>query len=180
MSIRNGIIFLVFFCGAALCGDSAGQASTPIQVKTEFATAKAGKFVFLYKVDGPNLVAKVSYPTMGWVAVGFNPVKMMLGANFILGTIVDGKAAVSDEFGDSKYSHVPDSTQGGKNDLVTSDVVLDKGMMIMSFTIPLNSGDTKDAVLEKGRKITVLFAAGKKPGLKAKHSDIEKTTITLQ
>jgi hypothetical protein len=174
------MIFLALFYGAAMCGDSTGQAGALTQAKNEFATVKAGKFVFLYEVDGSNLVAKVSYPTAGWVGVGFNPVKMMMGANFILGTIVDGKAVVSDEFGDSKYTHVPDSTQGGKNDIVTSDVVIDKGIMIMSFTIPLNSGDSKDAVLEKGKKIMVILAMGKKPGLKAKHSDIEKTTITLQ
>jgi hypothetical protein len=180
MSIRNGMIFLVLFYCATWCGDTAGQVSAPAQAITEFATVKAGKFVFLYRVDGPNLVAKVSYPTAGWVGVGFNPVKMMMGANFILGTIVEGKAVVSDEFGDSKYSHVPDSTQGGKNDIIGGDVVMDKALMTMSFTIPLSSGDTKDAVLEKGKKITVLFAAGKKPGLKSKHSDIEKTTITLQ
>ena len=180
MSIRNGMIFLVFFYGAAWCGDTAGQVSAPAQATTEFATAKAGKFVFLYRVDGPNLVAKISYPTTGWVGVGFNPVKMMLGANFILGTIVNGKPAISDEFGDSKYSHVPDSTQGGKNDIVNSDVVMDKGVMTMSFTIPLSSGDVKDVVLEKGKKITVLFAAGKKPDLKKQHNTIEKTTITLQ
>jgi hypothetical protein len=180
MSIRSGMVFLVFFYSAALCGDTTGQASAPAQATTEFATAKAGKFVFLYKVDGLNLVAKVSYPTAGWVGVGFNPVKMMMGANFILGTIVDGKAVVSDEFGDSKYTHVADSNQGGKNDIVNSDVVTDKGVMTMSFTIPLNSGDTKDAVLEKGKKITVLFAAGKKSDLKKQHNAIEKTTITLQ
>jgi hypothetical protein len=180
MPLRIGILFLVLCYSIAFCVDSTGQSPSSTQEKTEFVTVKAGKFVFLYKVDGQNLVAKLSYPTSGWVGVGFNPVKMMKGANFFLGTVVDGKAVVSDEFGNSDYSHAPDSTLGGKSDIIAGDVTVDKGIMTMFFTIPLNSGDSKDVVLEKGKKIKVLFAAGKKPNMKIQHNDWEKTTITLQ
>jgi hypothetical protein len=180
MAIRNGLLFLVFFYAAAISADSTATSGPSPQDKSAFSTVKAGKFVFLYKADGQNLVGKVSYPTAGWVGVGFNPVKMMKGANFILGALAEGKAAVSDEFGTSNTSHAPDSTLGGKNNIVEGNVAVENGIMTLSFTIPLNSGDDKDAALEKGKPIRVIFAAGKKADIRKIHSDIDHAMITLQ
>lgn len=180
MFIRTAMLFLALFYAAALCADSTGRSGSPAQDKSEFSTIQAGKFVFSYKVDGPNLTAKVSYPTAGWVGVGFNPVKMMKGANFILGTVADGKAAVLDEFGKSNTSHAPDTTLGGKNNIIDGNVAAENGMMTMTFTIPLNSGDDKDAVLEIGKPVKLIFAAGKKPDIRKIHSDIGNATITLK
>ena len=177
--IRNGMVFLALFYGVIFCGDSTSQSSPAVQEKNEFKVVNAKKFVFSYKVDGDNLIARISYPTAGWVGVGFNPVKMMQGANFIIGSVAGDKTVISDEFGATKYSHAPDTAHGGKYDIVNSSVVSEKGMMTMSFTIPLRSGDDKDVVLEKGKPIKVIFAAGKKPDLGKKHSFLAGATITL-
>jgi hypothetical protein len=179
MFFRKGFLVIVLFFAAAFCADSTATGGAAAPGKSEFSTAKAGKFAFFYKVDGQNLVGKVSYPTAGWVGVGFNPVKMMKGANFILGTLAEGKAVVSDEFGTSKTSHAPDTTVGGKNNIIEGNVTAENGVLTLSFTIALNSGDDKDVVLEKGKPIKVIFAAGKKPDIRKMHSDIESTTITL-
>ena len=177
--IRNGIIFFALFYSVVFCGDSTSQSSPAVREENEFTVVNAKKFVFSYKVDGDNLVARISYPTAGWVAVGFNPVKMMQGANFVIGSVIGDKTVISDEFGATKYSHAPDTAHGGKYDVVNGSVVSEKGVMTMSFTIPLRSGDDKDVVLEKGKPIKVIFAAGKKPDLGKKHSVLAKTTITL-
>jgi hypothetical protein len=179
MFLRSGILFLAFFYCAVFCGDSASQSGSIVKGKSEFKVVKAKQFTFSCKVDGENLVAQVSYPTTGWVAVGFNPKKMMKGAQFILGAFANGKAVLSDEFGDAEDSHAPDTTLGGKNNIIAGDVSIDNGTTTMSFTIPLISGDNKDAVLERGKPITVIFAAGKKPDLKTKHGALGFTTITL-
>jgi hypothetical protein len=180
MSIQKTMIFLGLFCGAAFSGDTASGSLPATPAKAEFTVVNVDKFQFSYKVEGDRLVAQVSYPTNGWVAVGFNPVKVMLGANFIIGCVADGKPVVSDEFGITKYSHAPDTAQGGKNDITNANVITEKGTTTMSFSIPLNSGDAKDVVLEKGKPIKVIFAEGKKPNIKSGHNEIGKTTITLQ
>ena len=54
----------------------------------------AGKFSFTYKIDGTNLAGTLTYPTIGWVAVGFNPTRVMNNATIIIGAEVDGKASV--------------------------------------------------------------------------------------
>ncbi len=180
MFIRTGMVAVALMYATVFSGDSLSPSSSPVGDKTEFTVVQVKKFQFSYKVEADRLVCRVSYPTDGWVAVGFNPVKMMLGANFILGCVSAGKPTVSDEFGASETSHSPDTANGGKYDVSEADIITDKGTTTMSFSIPLNSGDVKDAVLEKGKPIKVIFAAGKKPDLKTGHNALGKTTITLK
>ena len=180
MAHRNSwIVFVAFLYGTAWCADTAVKTDTG-NTANVFTTVKEGKFVFSYKTEGNNLVAEVSYPTMGWVAVGFNPVKMMKGANFIIGALVDGKTVISDEFGVTPYSHKPDTALGGKYSIVRGACTSKDGILTMAFTIPLNSGDDKDVVLEKGKAIRVIFASGKKNDIRSMHSSLGKTDITLK
>jgi hypothetical protein len=180
MIIRTitGIVTLLSF--SAFSADSAMvKAAANIDAKSAFTTINEGKFVFSYKVEGENFVGRISYPTAGWVAVGFNPASMMKGANFIIGALIDGKTIISDEYGDTKYSHKPDTALGGTYSIIDGVCTTEKGVLTMSFTIPLNSGDDKDVVLEKGKPIKVIFAAGKKPDIRSIHSALGKTTIVL-
>jgi hypothetical protein len=179
MVIKNMMIFLAFLFSAALCGDTVSQKAPPAKAAAEFTVVNVKKFQFSYKVNGDRLAGRVSYPTNGWVAVGFNPVRAMLGANFIMGCVVDGKPVLSDEFGATEFSHSPDTAHGGKYDISDGSVITANGTTTMSFSIPLNSGDDKDVVLEKGKPIKVIIAAGKKPDLKTGHYALGKTTITL-
>jgi hypothetical protein len=176
---KNTMIFLALLYGAALCGDTISQSASPAKAAGEFIVVSVKKFQFSYKVENDRLVGRVSYPTNGWVAVGFNPVRAMMGANFIMGCVNDGKPFVSDEFGATEFSHSPDTAHGGKYDITDGNVITANGTTTLSFSIPLNSGDDKDVVLEKGKPIKVIFAAGKKPDLKTGHNALGKTTITL-
>jgi len=60
----------------------------------EFKIVTVKDFIFDYKVENDNLIAKVSYPTEGWVAIGFNSTKKMKDANFIIGCNKEGKEIV--------------------------------------------------------------------------------------
>jgi len=174
--------FVVLFsvcCLSTFGADTTTQKSAGNDNTSKFTTIKADKFIFSYAVDSVNLIAKLSYPTAGWVAVGFNPTRMMKGGNFILATVIDGKPVLSDDYGVSEWSHKPDTVIGGKNNIISGDCTIKDGCMIMRFTIPLNSGDAKDVVLEKGKPIKVIFAEGKKPNLSSIHSNLSKTNITL-
>jgi hypothetical protein len=144
-----------------------------------FKTETVKKFIFEYCVAGENLKIKVSCPTKGWVSVGFNPVKKMKGADFIIGCYKKKEALVDDQFGDSPYSHKSDIEAGGKNNILESTCTETAGITTLTFTIPLNSGDEKDSVLEKGKEITVILGAGKKDDFHSKHFTLAKTKIVL-
>jgi hypothetical protein len=169
------IIVAAFYFAGIAGQDSTISATKPAPQKT----IKAGKFIFSYSIEGKNLNATVSAKTNGWISVGFNPKNVMQDANMIIGTIINGKPLVSDEFGDGMFSHKPDSAIGGAYSIISADVKQDSGMTTMTFCIPLDSGDPKDAKLVLGQKIKLIFATGASGDIRKKHKDVAKTTITL-
>jgi hypothetical protein len=167
---------LVAACAAFCLAQTAAQADLK---PVSYVSISANKFTFSYRVDGANLVAKLSYPTKGWLAVGFNPTDKMKDGNFIIGALKDKMPVVQDEFGTSPLEHKADTLVGGKNNIVASSVVQIGDTTTLSFTIPLDSGDPKDAKLEKGKEIKIIFAAGKEPDFSRKHIALGKAKITL-
>jgi len=145
----------------------------------KFTTVTAKKFTFSYRIDEDNLVAKVSCPTKGWVAVGFDPVKKMKGANFIIGCNDNGNQIIVDNYGVKPIKHKADTLIGGKDDIIESSCFEENSITTLSFTIPLDSGDDKDVVINPGKEIKVIFAAGKKDNLKTKHTMLAKAMITF-
>jgi hypothetical protein len=168
-----GVLSFYFFASATPDTTSAAPKQNAAK------TVKAGKFTFSYTVAGKNLSATLSYPANGWVAVGFNPKNVMQDANFIMGTIVNGKAILSDEFGDGMFSHVADTAVGGASNIISGDVRQDSGVTTMTFVIPLDSGDPKDSKLTPGQKIKLIFANGTTNDIRKKHKNDAKITITL-
>jgi len=180
MQIKNIGLIVILSCALAFCAkDTVITSATYKAKKPDMTTVKCDSFVFSYKISMNNLVAKVSYPTTGWVSIGFHPQKFMKGANFILGTRINNVAVVSDEYGTGWFSHKPDTAIGGKYNITNGDCTIAYGLMTLSFTIPLNSGDDKDGVIERGKPVKIIFASGKKNDLKTKHNVIAKTLVTF-
>ena len=173
-------IFIIIFAFFTACSQEAGEEKQkPVAQEETYKTVTVKKFTFSYLVSDENLKVKVSYPTTGWISVGFNPIRKMKGGNFIVGYAAKGEAVVGDHFGDSPYSHKADTLQEGKNDIIESDCTEEKKITTLSFTIPLNSGDDKDVVLEKGKEAVIILAAGKKDSFKTKHFTLAKTKIAF-
>jgi len=139
----------------------------------------AQDFSFTYSLDDKNLTGKVTHKGTGWLAIGFKPTTVMKNANIILGTLVDGHSVVVDQFGSGMFSHEADTVLSGQNNLVSSELTESNGVTVLTFTIPLNSGDSKDVILKAGETIKVIFAAGKSWDAEKKHIDDAKVKITL-
>ncbi len=172
-------MFCLFLAGALYISPAGENDEANIAQDESYTTITIKKFTFSYKTIEDNLAEKVSCPTKGWIAVGFNPIHKMKGGNFIVGYADGEKEIVWDEYGNSPYSHEADTLSGGKNDLLEYSCIEKGETTTLAFTIPLNSGDKRDVVLEKGKKITVILAAGKKDNLKKKHYTIAKTKVVF-
>jgi hypothetical protein len=171
------MLFLVFSSSAVRAEDDGATGATS---KVKITSSVAVKdFVFEYRIDGGNLVGKLTYPTTGWVAVGFKPTKKMQGANIIIGSADGKESTVADHFGTGPVSHKPDDQIGGSNNLIEASCSESDGVTTMWFTIPLDSGDEKDVKLVKGETIKVIFAAGKKDGFGLKHVKTAGKEISL-
>ncbi|MFT5699104.1 MAG: hypothetical protein ACI8ZB_001961 [Desulforhopalus sp.] len=128
------------------------------------------KITFAWSVAGDQLAVKLSAPTTSWVAVGFNPSKKMKDANIIIGYVKEGKVKISDEFGTAATQHKSDKKVGGIDQVTVVSGTEEGGVTTIEFTIPLNSGDAKDGVIDPAADTTIILAHGEgRDSFKVKH-----------
>ena len=118
------------------------------------------RMAFSWKVAGADLHVRLTAPTTGWVAIGFNPSAGMKGAKFVLGYVQDGKTIISDEFGTGEIKHEPVEKLGGKSDVTLIGGKEEGGVTTLEFTIPLVAKDTKGGSIDPTGDTTVLLAYG--------------------
>ncbi len=146
-----------------------------------FYTAGSGTFRLRYKViPGGLLECELKANTTGWLAVGFNPSIQMKDANFIIGNVTSGIGSIRDDFGDSNSSHLPDPDLGGTSDVSLISATEADGISILRFSVPLNSGDSRDTVLSVGSSYPVIFASGGDDDLDSYHNALGAVTIRLR
>lgn len=145
----------------------------------EWKSTDAGDFHLEWMVDGSNLNVKVSAPTEGWVAVGFDPSNKMKDADILIGYVEDGEVVIEDHYGNSPISHRSDERGDGSNDLSNIAGSERNGVTELSFTIPLNSGDSRDRVLVEGESYKVIFASHTKDKITMKHNRRTSVQISL-
>ena len=120
----------------------------------------AEKMTFDWSVEGDKLAIKLSAPTKGWVAVGFNPSKKMKDANIIIGYVKKGKVKIVDHFGTAATQHKGDKKIGGAENVTVVGGSEEGDVTTIEFTIPLDSGDAKDSAIDPNADTTVILAYG--------------------
>jgi hypothetical protein len=119
---------------------------------------EAAGFEVDWSSDATLLRVGLISPGTGWLAVGFDPVNRMQGANFILGAVRDGKTVVRDDFGTGAVGHSPDTANGGSDDILAAAGCEANGKTYLEFIIPLDSGDAMDRPLHPGSTYKILIA----------------------
>ena len=108
--------------------------------------------------DETLLYIALRSPGKGWVSVGIGPIDAHYGANYIFAAMDSGETTVSDQYGDARYSHVPDTTLGGEDNIV--EYAGNQGLngTVIEFSIPLDSKDKYDTKLSHGDTVDTLVA----------------------
>ncbi|MBU1566425.1 MAG: DOMON domain-containing protein [Proteobacteria bacterium] len=128
------------------------------------------KITFAWKVEGDTLAVKLTAETEGWVGIGFNPVKEMKGANFILGYVKDGVAKLDDDYGVDENAHKPDTKLEGTSDVTLVGGTEIDGKTTLEFTLPLASADKNDTKIDvKGDTVVLLAYGSGRDSFLAKH-----------
>ena len=178
--LRHAIIAsLAAICFTAYGADAPKDSTPGNPGPASLKTVTAGKFVLSYKIDSSKLVAMVSYPDSGWVAVGFGAKSVMKNAHIIMGDIINGKPVVIESYGTGMFSHKPLNEIKGTATLIAGDCVYAHKETTLSFTIPLDNKGNKFAPLAPGQQIKVIFAHAQGADLTKKHSDKTSAKITL-
>ena len=84
-----------------------------------------------------------------------------------------------DHFGTGNVKHKPDTEIDGKDDIIEMSGTEKDNVTELSFTIPLDSGDSRDKKLVPDKKVKIICAYGKRDTLKLKHSKRIKFEIEL-
>ena len=158
---------VVFFCGLAIAA-----------VSYDHEVEDNGVQMF-WKVTDSELHIKIIAETTGWVGVGFNPTEQMKDANYIIGYVKDGEAVVHDHFGHEKWNHREDTALGGSRDLTVVGGEEKDGRTTLEFSLPLDSGDDYDAVIDgQGKTVLLLAYGGSRDSLRSMHR--YRTTLTIR
>ena len=119
---------------------------------------QAAGFAIHWTSDAQTLRVGLISPGTGYLAIGFDPVNRMAGANYILGAVTAGGVVARDDFGTGPVAHTPDVMSGGTNDILEAAGSEASGKTYFEFVIPLDSGDALDKALAPGSTYNVLIA----------------------
>lgn len=116
-------------------------------------------------------------PGTGWVAVGFDPVNRMQGANYLIAAVTGAGLLVEDHYGTGPTTHRRDR----REDLLRAAGRIAGGATVVEFVIPLDSGDPEDKPLRPGRTYTVLLAYHRSsPSFAVQHTARGAVQIALE
>ena len=175
------IIFIVISLTSIFSQEMSDKKNDKAMVKEEllFNETSVKEFSLKWRINGQNLDLAVSAKTTGWIAVGFEPTRIMKDADIIIGYVDNKNIVIEDHFADKFTSHKNDTTFGGVDNITNVTGSEKNGITTIEFTIPLNSGDKYDKVLIPGKEYKVIFAYGTKDNLKTKHRKTASVKIKL-
>ena len=113
-----------------------------------------------WRLDKDKVHFYLSAKTTGWVALGVGPEKVMQGANIIIGAVKKGKVRIQDHYADKKRSHKSDGKLGGDSHIINPYGREKDGVTVISFTLPLDTGEKWDKALKKKGMNRMMFAYG--------------------
>ena len=173
---KSTVILILILVGSILMPLSATEEAGSAN---RFKEVEAGDFVFQWEINGENIDIILSAPTTGWIAVGFDPSRMMKDADILIGYVDNNEVFIRDDFGSGYTKHKADTDLGGTDDITINGGSEIDGKTILEFSIPLHSGDLNDRILEQGKEYKLIFAYGKKDDFTSYHKTRTSLMITL-
>jgi len=125
---------------------------------------------FEWRLNEQTIDIRLIAKTKGWVAIGFNTAGNMKKANLILAYVKRGKVKISDQFGVRLEEHIRDVMTGGEDNISNKKGNETFNKTVVSFSIPLDSGDPGDFSIDPDKETFVLLAYGKgRDNFQSKH-----------
>lgn len=148
----------------------------------EFSVSFGGGDLKLHwRVDGEIISMAIEGKTNGWVAIGFEPKKIMKDADMIFGWVTsEGAVIVEDTYSENETGpHPPDTELGGTDDILEFGGSENNGWTLIEFKRLLDTDDDFDKKLRSEGEIDVIWAMGSNDNFENKHSRVGSGTINL-
>lgn len=137
-------------------------------------------FVLYWQIEGDTIYCAIESTAKGWVAIGFDPTKIMANADMIFGIVTD-KAQAVDAYSTGQFGpHPADTDQGGKDDILAFAGKRTASGVVFEFSRKLNTGDTKDKPIVIGKDLKLIWAWSNSLSFTAKHAKAGTVTLAIK
>lgn len=141
----------------------------------------SGSFKVHWKNDAKELFMGLEGRTSGFVAIGFEPVEAMNGADMVMGWVSDGKATVLDLNSTGIYGpHPPDEDLGGRNDILEFGGNESNGWTVIEFKRKMNTLDPFDKSFLPGQTVIIIWSMSSSDSLAPRHNVRGASSLTLE
>ncbi len=129
-----------------------------IVTPTNNSITKNGMTVEWTFKDENQINFKLTSPSNGWVAIGLNTKKQLVGSNLIMVGVSEKHEVISDRYIISIGNHQSIEDLGGKASTQLLSAKNDNGGTTVEFTLSTKATDAYHLNLEKGKKIHLIMA----------------------
>ncbi len=141
----------------------------------------SGRYKVHWRNNADELLMGLEGRTEGFVAIGFEPVQAMMGADMIMGWVSGGKATVLDLNSTGTYGpHPPDEDLGGRDDILEFGGNESDGWTVIEFKRKMNTQDPFDKSFQPGQMVSIIWSMSSSDSLAPRHDVRGALAITLE
>ena len=129
-----------------------------------------GDMQISWRNDEEDLYLALNGSTLGWLALGFEPLEWMKDSDIILASVDKGTAVVLDEYCTGNYGpHIEDTMLGGTDDIQEFSGSESAGRTTIELKRSLQSHDRFDKSFTPGQAVSIIWALSDNPDISQKH-----------
>ena len=129
-----------------------------------------GDMQISWRNDEEDLYLALNGSTLGWLALGFEPLEWMKDSDIILASVDKGTAVVLDEYCTGNYGpHIEDTMLGGRDDIQEFSGSESAGRTTIELKRSLQSHDRFDKSFTPGQAVSIIWALSDNPDISQKH-----------
>lgn len=148
-----------------------------IEIEADLRRVEVGGMVFEWRVEKDRLLCKLSGPTTGWVAVGFNTKAELAGTNLIMGCVEHGVVRIEDRYILQPGLHKSKLELGSSDRITDKGGQVEKGVTRLRFAIGPGAIDEFSYTLKTGEPYHILLAYSRETDFM--HHSIMRTELDL-
>ncbi len=129
-----------------------------------------GDMQISWRNDEEDLYLALNGSTLGWLALGFEPLEWMKDSDIILASVDKGTAVVLDEYCTGNYGpHIEDTMLGCTDDIQEFSGSESAGRTTIELKRSLQSHDRFDKSFTPGQAVSIIWALSDNPDISQKH-----------
>ena len=141
----------------------------------------SGRYAVHWRNDADELLMALEGRTAGFVAIGFEPVQAMMGADMIMGWVSDGEATVLDLNSTGTYGpHPPDEDLGGRDNILEFGGNESSGWTVIEFKRKMDTQDPFDKSFLPGQTVNIIWSMSSSDSLAPRHNVRGASSLTFE